>query len=169
VFARPLPRRTALVATAAMTGLAVGACTSDSPDDPANPTDPSDPAGPTGTSAPPVDADQDLATGVAVDIASLGVFVDSLAQDFPALRSELRPLRRMHDAHLEAVGGFDDSIPSPPPNPGGPEEARGALVRYEQRHQRDLAAAAVSAESGTLAKLLASMSAAVAQHLAVLR
>ena len=153
-----LPRRTALVVTAAMTGLAAGACTSDDPDEPSSPTS---------TSAPPVDADQELATSVAIDISVVGVFVDSLARDFPALRSELRPLRRLHAAHLEAIGGFDDSIPAPAPIAGGRAEARGELRRSEQRLQKTLAAAAVRAESGTLAKLLASMSAAVAQHLAV--
>jgi hypothetical protein len=160
VLASPLTRRTALTVTAAVTGLASAACTSDSPDEPSDPTS---------TSAPPVDADQELATSVAVDISVVGVFVDSLAQDFPALRSELRPLRRLHSAHAEAVGGFDDSVPAPVPLAGGRAEALAELARTEQRLQRDLAAAAVRAESGTLAKLLASMSAAVAQHLAVLR
>jgi len=155
-----LPRRTALAVTAAMTGLAAGACTSD---------DPGEPSSPTSTSAPPVDADQELATSVAIDISVVGVFVDSLARDFPALRSELRPLRRLHAAHLEAIGGFDDSIPAPAPIAGGRAAARGELRRSEQRLQKQLAAAAVRAESGTLAKLLASMSAAVAQQLAVPR
>jgi len=44
-----------------------------------------------------------------------------------------------------------------------------ALVRRrEQRHQRLLVDGAVQAQSGRLARLLASMSAAVAQQLAVL-
>ncbi len=42
------------------------------------------------------------------------------------------------------------------------------MLAAEARLQRFLVTAAVQAESGTLAKLLASMSAAVAQHLAVL-
>ncbi|MDQ4052713.1 MAG: hypothetical protein M3237_08425 [Actinomycetota bacterium] len=160
MLSSPLTRRTALAVTAAMTGLASGACTSDSP---------TGPSGPTSTSAQPVDADHELATSVAIDILLVRVFVDSLARDFPALLPELRPLRRLHSAHVEAVGGVDDGIPAPAPFAGGRAEALGALVRSEQHLQRELASAAVRAESGTLAKLLASMSAAVAQHLAVLR
>jgi hypothetical protein len=160
VLRRPLTRRTALAVTAALTATASGACTSDSSDEPSDPSS---------TSAPPVDADQELATSVAIEIALVGVFVDALARDFPALRSELRPLRRLHTAHAEAVGGFADSLPAPEPVAGDRKAASAQLVRNEQGLQRQLAAAAVSAESGTLAKLLASMSAAVAQHLEVLR
>ena len=46
--------------------------------------------------------------------------------------------------------------------------ARRDVLTAEARLHRFLMTAAVNAESGTLAKLLASMSAAVAQHLAVL-
>jgi hypothetical protein len=162
VPARPLTatRRTALAVAAGLTGLA--ACTSDPADSPAGPGDAQT------TSAPPVDADQELVTGIAVQLAVLGVEVDSIMQAFPALRGELRPLRRMHAAHLEALGGFDDPIPSPEPQTEGRSAAVQDLVLQEQHLQRELARDAVRAESGTLAKLLASMSAAVAQHLAAL-
>jgi hypothetical protein len=138
---------------AGLAGLAAGGCTSDAPGSPAEPA---------ATSAPPVDADQELVTDVAVRLAAMAVFVDALSRDYPALRADLRPFRRLHAAHLAAVGGFEDSIPAPAPNEGRPVEVTREL-------RRELAAAAVRAESGALAKLLASMSAAVAQHLAVLR
>jgi hypothetical protein len=143
-----------------MTGLVAGACTSDSTGTPSD--------APT-TTVPPVDADQELVTSVAVRLATTAVFVDGLARDFPGLKAELRPLRRLHAAHLAAVGGFDDSIPTPAPTTGSPVEVTRELLRSEERLQRELSRAAVDAESGALAKLLASMSAAVAQHAAVLR
>jgi hypothetical protein len=153
-------RRTALAVGAGLAGLAAGGCTSDAPGSPAEPA---------ATSAPPVDADQELVTEVAVRLAAMAVFVDALSRDFPKLRADLRPLRRLHAAHLAAVGGFEDGVPSPAPNEGRPVEVTRDLRRSEQQLQRELAAAAVRAESGALAKLLASMSAAVAQHVAVLR
>ncbi len=159
--ARPVvtTRRSALAAAVGVTGLAVAGCTSDSPDDPTDPVS---------TSAPPVDADQSLVDGLVVTLASLQVSVDALSAEFPALRRDLAAVRRMHGAHLAALGGFDDSIPSPAPHPAGRQAALEELVLSEQRLQRRLATAAVTAESGTLAKLLATMSAAVAQHVAVL-
>ena len=62
--ARPLAatRRTALVVTAGLTGLA--ACTTESPDEPADPAS---------TSAPPVDADQELVDETAQRIARVGL------------------------------------------------------------------------------------------------
>lgn len=161
--ARPVARRTALVATAAVTGLVTGACTSDSPGSSGTPS-----ASPS-TSVPPVDADQELVSDVAVRLATMQAFVDGLARDFPGLRGELRPFLRLHAAHLEAVGGFEDSVPAPAPTTGSPVEVVRALLRSEQRLQRDLVRAAVGAESGALAKLFASMAAAVAQQVAAPR
>lgn len=152
-------RRTALGVVAGLAGLAT-ACTPDRESDPG--TTPS-------ASVSPVDADQELVTETAVLLATAQVFVEALGRDVPSLKNDLRPLRRLHAAHLEILGGFDDSIPSPPPSSGRPADALAELLRSEQSLQRRLARAAVEAESGSLAKLLASMAAAVAQHLAVLR
>ena len=159
--ARPLTtsRRTALAVTAGVTGWALGGCTADSP---------GSPTAAVSTSAPPVDADQTLATDVALRLAAIGAYADRLAEDLPALRRTVRPFRRLHAAHLEALGGLDESVPSPAPVTAEPAAALRAFRREEQGLQRELVRAAVLAESGTLAKLLASMSAAVAQHLAVL-
>lgn len=154
-------RRTALGAAAGIACLSAAGCTS-SDHDPSQPTDP------ISTSGPPVDADQELAASVVADIAAAGALVDQLARDVPALMGDLRPWRRLHAAHAEALGGVEDSIPSPAPGSGSPTEALRELRRAEQRLQRNLTAACVDAESGTLAKLLASMAAAVAQHLVVL-
>jgi len=159
VPARPLAatRRTALVVTAGLTGLA--ACTTESPDEPADPAS---------TSAPPVDADQELVDETAQRIAETNISVQQVGEDFPALRGALRPLERMHAAHLEAVGGFEGSVSTDGAVGGGRSQAMSEVLTAQRQLQRALATAAVRAESGTLAKLFASMSAAVAQHLVVL-
>jgi len=157
VPARPVAttRRTALVATVGLTGLVVGGCTSDSPDDPAD-------AEP--TSAPPVDADQELVDGVVERVNAAMAIVVMAGEGSEAMARELAGLRRMHAAHLDSLGsdGSWSAYQSEGPT-------RREVLHAEARLQRFLVTAAVQAESGTLAKLLASMSAAVAQHLAVLR
>jgi hypothetical protein len=52
--------------------------------------------------------------------------------------------------------------------PGSSRSALGAILRDEARLQTQLADLATSAVSGSLARALASMSASIAQHLAVL-
>jgi hypothetical protein len=79
-----------------------------------------------------------------------------------------RRLTNLHQAHLaaleEADGASASSAPVPPP-PG--RLARGQLRRHELAAQRELAMLAEAAQSGALARLLASMSAGIAAHLAV--
>jgi hypothetical protein len=161
VPARPLTatRRTALAVTTGLTGLVAAGCTAESSDDPTTPST---------TSVPPVDADQALVDDVVAALAALHGYVDALAREVPALRPALRPFRRLHAAHLEALDGpVQDRAHdrAATPTAGDPAAAARELVRREQQLQRRLATASVRAESGTLAKLLASMSAAVAQHL----
>ena len=155
--ARPVTatRRTALVATIGLTGLAVAGCTSDSPDDPADPVT---------TTAPPVDADQELVDEVVERLNSAMAIVAIAAEGSPQLAKELAGLRRMHSAHLDVLGSDGNWFAYQNESP-----TRGEVLTAEARTQRFLATAAVRAESGTLATLLASMSASVAQHLAVLR
>ena len=76
-----------------------------------------------------------------------------------ALAARAPGLVAMHTAHL-------DALDAPPPVAGLAPRAR--LRRSEQQLQRFLVDASMSAESGQLARLLASMSAAVSQQLAVL-
>jgi hypothetical protein len=155
VPARPVvtTRRSALAAAAGMTGLAVAGCTSDSP---------ADPTDPVSTSAPPVDADQSLVDDVIRRLSTaLGTVVAAGEASRP-LKRELAKLNRMHVAHLEALGA-DGNWTAFAGTPG-----RREVLALETRLQKFLTTAAVTAESGTLAKLLATMSAAVAQHVAVL-
>jgi hypothetical protein len=72
----------------------------------------------------------------------------------------LAGLAALHRAHLEAL----DASASARPHRKVPADV---VRRHERRLQSDLVAAAMAAQSGALARLLASMSAAVSQHLAV--
>lgn len=76
-----------------------------------------------------------------------------------ALAARAPDLLAMHAAHL-------DALDAAPPVPGRAPLAR--LRRSEQQLQRFLVGASMTAESGQLARLLASMSAAVSQQLVVL-
>jgi hypothetical protein len=76
-----------------------------------------------------------------------------------ALSGRVPALTAMHTAHLTA-------LEAAPPTPGA--APRRQLRRAERDLQAFLADAAGRAESGPLARLLASMSASVAQHVAVL-
>jgi hypothetical protein len=115
------------------------------------------------TTDPPADADAALVQQVRGDLIDALGQVEQARRRVPSLRRPLRPLADLHRAHLEALGasGHDDG-PEVTERPG-----LTAVRRRELALQRQLTDAAVRAESGTLAKLLASMAAAVAQHLAV--
>jgi hypothetical protein len=120
--------------------------------------------------APPteqsVDADAELVDRALTRITSADTVLEELVRQHPRLRRELRPLREMHAAHAEVLGGFLDraTISGPFELP----QARRLVRRTETGLQRHLTQAAVRAESGGLAKLLASMAAGVAQNMAVL-
>ena len=135
------------------------------PDDEATPV-PSPTPGATETPEP--DADTALARDAAHGVAGALVLVNGLRRSFPRLRDRLQPLVRMHRAHLAVleVPG-DRSVPAPDLG-GTPAEALARIRAAEQLLQQALASAAVEAQSGALARLLASMSASVSQHLAVL-
>lgn len=142
----------------ALAGLATVAGCDDGP--------PSDELTSGASTAPARAADTDLVDEVTSQVvAALGVVLAARASS-RRLGTTLRPLERLHGAHLRALGADDmkvatDAVEGAPPGLGG---VRAAEVRLE----RQLTDATVAAESGALAGLLASMAAAVAQHLAVL-
>ena len=123
-------------------------------DDPNDPNDPDDP-------------DAGLVEEVIDDVVATQLLVEALRRRHDTLRRPLGELVRVHDAHLEVLGS---SAPSGrrPAQTSSAGEALAVLRARELRHQRLLANRAGAAESGRLARLLASMSAAVAQQLAVL-
>ncbi len=125
------------------------------------------PSGSASATAEP-DADTRLAEDAAYEIAAALVVVDSVRRAFPGLRERVQPLARMHRAHLEVLEPPDDRSVPAPPRDGTRAEALGRVRAAEQTLQAALTTAAVEARSGALARLLASMSASVAQHTAVL-
>jgi hypothetical protein len=113
------------------------------------------------------DPDAGLVEDVVDDIVATRQLVESLRRRHASLRRPLGGLDRMHDAHLEALGA-SRPVGRGPARSGGDPDAVALLRARELRHQRLLADRASAARSGRLARLLASMSAAVAQQLAVL-
>ncbi|MCW2768074.1 MAG: hypothetical protein JWO11_4033 [Nocardioides sp.] len=117
------------------------------------------------TTGAPVDADQDLVDEVVTELVRIAALVGAVRARFPRLRRPMAPLLALHAAHLGALGG---DVPEPAAAAG--QTTAAAALRdirtQESRLQRRLADWSVAAESGTLARLLASMSAAVAQQLA---
>jgi hypothetical protein len=117
--------------------------------------------------ADPEDPDTSLVAEVVDDLVATLAIVEAVRHRHGSLRRQLGELAKVHRAHLEALGSNER------PARAGPRtaDAEGALAlvrRREQRHERLLIDRAVQAQSGRLARLLASMSAAVAQQLAVL-
>jgi hypothetical protein len=162
VSRRPVPRttrRTALGGTlagvAVLAGCDLGDLGSDDPD-----------SAPTPSSGPD-DPDASLVEDVADEVAATLLLVETLRRRHGSLRRPLGGLAHVHDAHLEVLGASRRSERKPPPTSNA-GEAQVMLRARELRHQRLLADRAVAAQSGRLARLLASMSAAVAQQLAVL-
>jgi hypothetical protein len=143
-------RRTAIAAGLAGL-LAVTGCDADpGSDGPASPQ----------TSAPPVDADSDLVDEVLQHIAETAAVVTEVRRRD---RRAVRPLVELHAAHSRALPAGSSEVLTLP-RPRSLDQVRDA----ETKLQRQLTDAAVRAESGALAKLFASMAAAVAQHLAAL-
>ena len=115
------------------------------------------------------DPDAALVSNVVDDLVATLTLVESVRHRHGSLRRQLGELAKVHQAHLEALGSSGRSDRRGPRAAAASADAALALVRRrEQRHQRFMADRAVDAQSGRLARLLASMSAAVAQQLAVL-
>ena len=123
---------------------------------------------PGATETPEPDADVTLADESGYDVAVALATVEAARSAFPRLRVRLKPLVRMHQAHLGVLAAPGDrSIPSPDVG-ATPAEALDRVRVAEQTLQQALVDGAVEAQSGALARLLASTSASVSQHLAAL-
>ncbi len=129
------------------------------------------PAGPTGSGSgseestdTSVDPDEALVADVRADLAAASVLVTSALRARPGLTGELAPFHTLHTRHLRALEG--DPPRGRTPVRGDAAAVRSTVRGREARLQATLAEAAVEADSGPLAALLASMSAAVAQQLA---
>jgi len=98
------------------------------------------------------DPDQDLVEQVLDELA---------AAEQLAVAAGVPALALLHRTHIEALDGT-------PSVPAAGTATKSALRRTERRLQTRLVDASMAAESGGLARLLASMSAAVSQHLVAL-
>ena len=109
--------------------------------------------GSTSGSSPSVDPDSALVDEVLAELA--------VAEQTASAAGELE-LATLHRAHIEALDG------EVPTEAAGRRPSAEVVRRREQLLQAHLVDAAMAAQSGALARLLASMSAAVSQRLAVL-
>lgn len=131
-----------------------------------DPTSPTASRTPEPTSSPPADPDEALVARVQTEVAGTAAVVAAAGTGRPALARELAPLARLHRRHLQALPGDEPQAPSAQVRGDAAAARRQVRVR-ESELQTALADAALEASSGPLAALLASMSAAVAQQLAV--
>lgn len=123
-------------------------------------------SGPVTPTAPAVDADSALVTEVAGAIAAVGALATATGAAVPALARIGTHLARIHEAHVDRLGGAEPV--EPPAVPAARATALQRLMLAEARLQDRLVEAAGQAGSGGLAQVLASMAAALAQQRAAL-
>lgn len=160
----PVPRRTTLAAVpllALATGLA-GCRWGPAEDDEPQPTGSTAPARP--------DDDTVLAATALAATLQVGDLVARVAARHRGLAGALADVTLMHQAHadlLAEAGEASEEI-APRPVPGRSATALALVLTEERGLQRTLAESAGGAASGSFARALASMSAAVAQQRTVL-
>jgi hypothetical protein len=161
---RPLVRRRTAVLGLAATVVATGC---DHGDDIGGPAPSS---GPSSTGASPSEPAQTPDEALVNDVTAQLVTALSVATDAwkaPQLRRSLAPLVKAHRKHIRVLDGE-----LPPEAPPGPPPVVATALRRVRRSEKQLQAALVvaaeRAESGALARLLASMSASVTQFTATL-
>jgi len=125
-----------------------------------------------GSGTPAADPDAALVTRVDDQLVELLTLVEALGARFGGLHARLRPWRDLHRAHLDVLDTATSPGPSSPaPDLAGvdsPTAALRVLASHERLAHARLVDASVAARSGALARLLASMAAAVAQRLTLL-
>jgi hypothetical protein len=126
---------------------------------------------PSGRGASAADPDAALVDRVVDELDELAALVRRVGSRFEVLSVPMTALGSLHAAHRRALAGADEA----PAGTGtatvrlaGPADALGRVRVREGQAQRRLVDWSVAAESGALARLLACMSAGVAQQLVVL-
>lgn len=156
-------RRTALGGAVATLGMGVGALTGCDLDPGSSGRGPA--------AEPAADPDTGLVDTVLAELRDLTALVSGVGAVHPGLRRAMAGLRDLHRAHREALGDepADEPVGGAQLDPRtGPAQALALVRSRERRTQGKLADWSVAAESGALARLLACMSAGVAQQLVVL-
>jgi hypothetical protein len=122
-----------------------------------------------GSTGPTDAADDPDAAAVDEAVATTQELLGLLATGGPALDPD-GLLAAMHAAHLAVLtDGESSASPSPATSPSTSPQGPSSVARLRRRElaaQREFARLGVAASSGALARLLASMSAGVAAHLA---
>ena len=165
---RPLPRLTRRSALGAAGLVSLGVATTGC-DDPA-----ATPSARTTVRSTEITHDVALAVDLVAGVQRSVTLTTDVVRRFPLLRPSLRPLLATQRAHLallaEAVP--QQAMPSPSatrvPAAADRAAARARVLRSTTAGRDAFNAAAVEAESGQFARVLASMGAGLAQHLAVL-
>jgi len=121
-------------------------------------------------STPAADPDEELLDRARTEVGEALALVAALSRH-RRMAAPLAPLLALHTAHRAVLVGDETptETPAPPALSGAPGELWTLLLARERTLQRRLATAAVEASSGTLARLLASMSAGIAAHVAAAR
>lgn len=114
------------------------------------------------------DEDEALAAATARQAAELVAAYRATTRRHPQLRPRLTALATHHERHLRVLGG--DAVGADPGRraPASVRSALARLSRSESALRRRRASAAGRAESGDLARVLASVAACQAQHLVLL-
>jgi len=112
-----------------------------------------------------VDPDTALVDAVIAELDELVALVTEAAVRRPLLAPELAAFASLHQAHRLVLPERDGDV-AVPRITGGPRTVGDQVRRRESQARSRFADWSVAAESGALARLLASMSAGVAAHLA---
>lgn len=173
---RPAPVATARVLTTRRTTVAVALAGGAALAGGLSGCDIGDPARPGASpgATPAADPDEELLDRARAEVDAALALVAALSRH-RRMATPLAPLLALHTAHRAALAGDERAsatpgeTPAPPTLSGTPGELWTMLLAREGTLQRRLAAAAVEASSGTLARLLASMTAGIAAHVAAAR
>jgi hypothetical protein len=158
---RPLSRRTTL-GSALAAPLTLAACDIDPPVRDSG----SVPA------TPPPPEDSELVAAVVASLLRARSVLDAATTAVPSLDARLAPVGAAHTEHLAVLAGAapDAEVvtPSSAPVPARVAPALAAVRRSEQRLLREVRAGCLTAASGDLARVLASIAASTSQHGAAL-
>lgn len=165
---RPSPlavtRRTTLGSMLAGSAILLTGCDGDRPTDETTPS-PS-------VETPDEDLDLHLLAEAVLAVDGARALVQAVVSRWPARTTRFAPLIALHEAHLQVLAasssGPRTTDPVTPTTPPRLPAAVAAILRSEKATQTTLAGLAARSRSGPFARMLASMSAAEAQHLAAL-
>jgi len=156
----PLPIRSTRRTLLGAGLLALGGCTLDR-----------DPESPTASGTPQLtdqEYDERLVDQVSTSTTAALAFIEQASARFDQVTVALSALVGLHEAHLSALSIVTPPPVTPVPVPAQQGSAMARLRSLEQDLQAELAAASGNARSGQLARVLAGMSAGVAQQVVLL-